>query len=519
MIKLPPPVSSIVVLACVAYGALFTACGEESFHKDPLCSSCIRAACSASDPESLKRLVAHFEAADDELAAQLVSRADAIEGCSALLDSERVSALYAKYPRSFYAPSQPFSKDRAKRALQTVASSGEHDRAPHEKAAAADYLVSKADPIRQDAPLLELVRNTLSPLAEHNDEVFELLAVLLTDLSVLEALPETDARNHALVSRYPELSPETRARVLKPFVSARWQMQSSGSTLQPQRLELDWQMLPLPPNSPPLAASIHVRSVSVKNEEAKKRGVFVRDWFDDAPMLRPDRHRIRVDLGPWLKTADTYRVAATAELSLWRASASEACLKALDGCDEMPLAVYPVVKDFTYRAYVGVETGAPKRYKNADDNAPTSKKMRLSICNASGCTMLWDGKATPQKSRMKLDVVQGHDFYLLADLNEARLPVAGRLMARSMPGAPWQEVATFFSNAPALYAPDARANIDVSQVCRDMGKCDLELQLRPSLRMARRDPSVTRYWGDTLELGSLPIEIKNRTSSQVYKSF
>jgi hypothetical protein len=114
-------------------------------------------------------------------------------------------------------------------------------------------------------------------------------------------------------------------------------------------------------------------------------------------------------------------------------------------------------------------------------------------------------------------VTQGHDFYLWADIGDAKLPVAGRLMARAMPGATWQEVATFFGYAPLHYAPAVGANIDVSSVCRNMGKCELELQLRPSLRMARRDPSIRQYWGETLDLGKISLNIMNRTPQQIYR--
>ncbi len=500
-------IASVVAAAfCLNLGG----CDSKSFEKDPLCQTCIESGCTGS-AEAQNALVKHFltlsNAASTKDAAQLLSRVEAFEGCAQKLDQDRVQSIYNEYYAAFFDTAQPFASDRALHAVEFI-----KNQQPG-SVQATNYLVHYKNELANHSIIKDAIDSNLVPLASENDDVFRFLVGFLDDITALAAMDETEARNAALAPRVLELPDEVRTRILKKYLFAEWHMQSSGSTMLPQLLEFDWRFLPLPTGTPQLFASASVSSITIKNEEAKKRGIYARDLLKDSEMSEPDRHHVRVDLGPWLKSADSYRVAAHATVSLWAKSEAER------GEEDAPLVSIPVNLDFSYRAYVGVETGAPKRYKNADDNAPTTKSMKLSVCNERECAVLWDGKATTKSTRPKLTVEQGHDFYLLAEVNGAKLPVSGRLMARSMAGATWQEAATFFSNAPSLYAPKVRANIDISSICRDLGTCSLELQLRPSLRMARRDPSIKRYWGDQLELGTLVVDIQNRTASQVYKSF
>ena len=60
-----------------------------------------------------------------------------------------------------------------------------------------------------------------------------------------------------------------------------------------------------------------------------------------------------------------------------------------------------------------------------------------------------------------------------------------------------------------------RGDIALGDLCGRLGLCTLELQLRPSLRMARRDPRIARYWGATLELGKVTLDMKNLTPQQM----
>ncbi len=509
-----PAMSRARVFVGLILLGLLPACNQSTFEIDPLCDACIDKACH--NAEAMGVMQRHLATLDAPTAAQLVSRAEAHDGCAAQLPADAVESAYAHYAVAFFASDQPYARDRALRAVQIAAS--ELDYRPH----ALHYLTTHKDAVMRDQVVVDAAKTTLVPLAETKDDVFGLLATVLPKnaLQPLADMEETPARNALLAPRYADFDDETlRLRLLKQYVIAEWHMQASGSTMLPQFLELDWGMYPMPDGVDQLPASLNVKSVSVKGDEAKRRGEFVRDGFADEPMREANRHMQRIDLGPWLKTADQYRISAKAEVSVWPTDVSDACLAGDEACDKTPLAVVPANLDFTYRAYVGVETGAPKRSKDATENGATSKAMSLKVCNESKCVTLWDGKVTSAKSREKIAVTQGHDFYLLADVSGARLPVAGRLMARAVAGGSWQEVATLFAAAPSIYTPSVRANIDLSQVCSDKGKCTPEFQLRPSLRMARRDPAFTRYWGDTLELGSLNVDIQNRTSFQVYKSF
>ena len=487
-------------------------CNAERFMDDPLCGACIDRACGGS-VEDMGQLKTHFSAAEKSIQAQLLSRLEAYSGCSSFVEPQVISDLYARYGAAFFAVSQPYLSERAVHAVDAMRQNSAI--AAH----AVAYLTQHIDAFRADESAFSRLESELLPLAEENEAIFASLCRFLPPekLSSLIALPPTLKRDAALLPHYASLDAEVRQRLLKPYILGEWHMQSSGSTALPQYLELDWGILPLPEDVAQPMAVVHVKSVSVSGEEAKKRGVYVRTAFEDVPMMLPDRHKKRVDLGAWLKTSDTYRVAAQAEIVLWPQDVAQDCIAGEETCTAQALATFPVKFDQSYRAYIGVDTGAPRRSKSNDDNEPTTRSMILKICNAQTCTGVWDKKLVPQKARVSLDVTQGHDFYLWADIGDAKLPVAGRLMARAMPGATWQEVATFFGYAPLHYAPAVRANIDVSSVCRNMGKCELELQLRPSLRMARRDPSIRQYWGETLDLGKISLNIMNRTPQQIYR--
>lgn len=495
-----------ILMICV------TGCKAERFVDDPLCGPCIDRACGGS-VEDMGQLKTHFSNAEKALQAQLLSRIEAYSGCSSFVEPQAISELYARYGASFFAVSQPYVSERAVHAVEAMRQDGAG--ASH----AVAYLTQHLEAFRADESAFSRLESELLPLAEENDVIFTSLCRFLPPekLSSLIALSPTPERDAALLPHYASLDTEVRQRLLKPFVLGKWHMQPSGSTALPQYLEFDWGILPLPDGVSQPAAAVRIKSVSVGGEEAKKRGVYVRTAFEDAPLTRPDRHKKRVDLSAWLKTSDTFRVAAQAEIALWPQDVSPDCLAGHDTCEAQALATFPVNLDQSYRAYIGVDTGAPRRSKSNDDNAPTTRSMILKICNEQTCTGVWEKKLVPQKARIPLDVTQGHDFYLWADIGDAKIPVAGRLMARAMPGATWQEVATFFGYAPLRYAPAVRANIDVSSVCRNMGKCELELQLRPSLRMARRDPSIRQYWGETLDLGKVSLNIMNRTPQQIYR--
>ena len=91
-------------------------------------------------------------------------------------------------------------------------------------------------------------------------------------------------------------------------------------------------------------------------------------------------------------------------------------------------------------------------------------------------------------------------------------------MARTGNGKVWREIATFFSYAPQTFDVPVRSDIELGELCGKPGNCKLELQLRPSLRMARRDPRIARYWGTTLELGTISLDIQNQTPEQISAS-
>ena len=180
-----------------------------------------------------------------------------------------------------------------------------------------------------------------------------------------------------------------------------------------------------------------------------------------------------------------------------------------------PVLTEPVVLDKSYRVFVGVETGSPNRVKQDNDNLKTKKSVQIEICNEESCIPVWkDGNKTKDRTG-KLAVHQGQNFYMNVMPGDADLPMASRLMARTGNNATWQEIAVFFAFAPQNYHVPVRADIFLGNLCSHQGDCKLELQLRPSLRMARRDPRFSKYWGATLELGTITLDMLDQTPQQM----
>ena len=143
--------------------------------------------------------------------------------------------------------------------------------------------------------------------------------------------------------------------------------------------------------------------------------------------------------------------------------------------------------------------------------------MRVDVCNAEECKTLWDKKKVSNKESLSL--THGKDFYIRVSAEDVpELSLASRVMARTSTQ-DWTEVAAFFSYAPEDRFLSLRSEADFSKLCPNAGKCRLDFQLRPSLRMGRRDARIKRYWGATVELGSLTLDVRNAATRAIWSSF
>lgn len=488
---------------------LLTSCvSGESFETDALCESCVRRACAEVDP----KFEAHVRGLETGDRAQMIAQMESHAGCF-----ERngwavglADEAYATYGASFFASNQPYHTVRGKRAMDAVMQGGAH------RASAVSYL-SRYYEKWKDTEAGQAFLTWAWPHAAEDDALFGLL-VLVADKAQLEelcGLEATDARNAALIYRWRDLSEEVRSRALGAWISAEWSMQTSGSAQLPQYLSLDWRKRPFPEGVPEFVSTLSVEAVKIQNSDVRRGDWSAVSEFSWPALREAGTRHGRVDLQPWLTSADNYKISARATMKIWPGDAPSACLDAKDGCDVEPALTVPVNLDRTYRVFVGVETGAPHREKSDSVNKAISQQVSLELCNAETCLPLWaDGKKAGDR-KTALSVHQGRDFYVKANLPGVTLPVACRLMARAGEGKVWQEVATFFSYAPQMYDVPVRGDISLGALCGKLGVCRLELQLRPSLRMARRDPRITRYWGATLELGQFSFDILNQTPEQM----
>ena len=507
----PIQVAALCSIQAAAFCFLLPACVQDaSFETDALCEPCVRRACS----EAMPGFEAHVRGLDAGDRAQMIAQMESHAGCfdRNAWAVEFADEAYAAHGASFWASNQPYYEIRAKRAFDAV------EKGDAARDAAISYLSRYHEKWRGTAAGGEFLTWAWEHVGE-DDGLFGLL-VLVADEEKLEylcGLEATEVRNAALIYRWRDLGEDVRSRALGAWIYASWSMQSSGSSQLPQYLSLDWRKRPFPEGVPDFVSTLEVESIKIQNSEVRRgdwQAVSEFSW----PMLREANTRHgRVDLQPWLTSADSYRISARATMKIWPADVPDdvAACQGKEGACVAPALEVPVVLDRTYRVFVGVETGAPHREKNDGVNKAAGKHLSLELCNAETCLPLWaDGKKTGDR-KTALSVRQGQDFYILARLPEMSLPLASRLMARTGEGKVWQEVATFFSYAPQMYDVPVRGDISLGALCGNIGMCKLELQLRPSLRMARRDPRISKYWGATLELGQVSLDILNQTPEQM----
>lgn len=489
---------------------VFACSDSQSFQTDTFCASCIEKACADTHIDA--EFQSHFQSLSDEDKAQMTALVEAVDDCFEHQPWTREIAdnAYKTYGNALYAISRPMHQSIVLRAFDEIIQKTDN------KSAAASYLSWHASEFKDKSWAKDKI-NALSELVEEDDDIFA-LDVKLADSAQIEKLAQMEStanRDKALLYRWNDLPEEMKTRALGSWVSAQWVMQTSGSAQLPQYLSLDWMKRPFPDGVPQFIATIQVESIKIQNNEVKRKDWMAKDVFKWPPMRESNAYHARVDLSPWLNSADNYKITADAKLEVWAENTPDNCLNHEEDCGVEPIYSTPVSFNKSYRVFVGVETGAPHRVKQDKENLFTSNAFTLDICSAENCVALWkDGAKTKDRST-RLDILQGNDFYVKANVAGADLPVASRLMARSGDGKAWREIATFFSFAPIAYDLPMRANVDLGDLCDHLGACKLELQLRPSLRMARHDPRIAKYWGATLELGNISLEMLNQTPQQL----
>lgn len=496
---------------------LMVGCGEPQgdFETEPLCPSCVIASCE-EDGAALEAHMARLNGAQRAQIIAQIERNDEAHEASCMQAhawlAPYVEAAYRDYGAYFFAVDQPFYRARASKAFEALETSSPH------RQAAANYLRCHIDQWQHEDGFQASLEN-VSLAADESlpDDIFSLIAEAGNGaaLAALSALPPTPQRDHVLMRRWPELPQSSMHRLLESLVYAQWSLQNSGSSQLPQYLTLDWIKLAQPEGVPDFSATLKVNHVKIQNQIVKRGQWKASDAFTFAPLTEPDRRHARVDLHPWLSTADNVRISAKGEMQIWPAHADRACLEQTESCSLQPLTQIDISFDRAYRVFVGVDTGSPRRHKVDADNKAAAEDISISLCGSASCVDLWrNGKVVKQTDALK--VTQGTDFYVTAAFGNAAFPVAARLMARSGVGKSWREIGRFYGYAPLYYDVPARAEVNLGELCADVGECALQMQLRPSLTMARRDPRISRYWGGTLDFGTVRLDIANLTAEQIW---
>lgn len=381
-------------------------------------------------------------------------------------------------------------------------------------------------------------------------------------LEYLETIELTPSNRTTFLKYWPIFSQTRQADLLSDIVNATWFMQPSGSTQLGQYLGLLVQRFDAP-EMQPFILRIFVESISIDGKKIKHQGKPLAEAFSLPPLLEPDAAYLLKDLTPWLSVSAWYRIQAKAELVLFRADAPVQCYaqeapkptinnvvpeimdetaneeeqvqqEETDDEEDLPtkptldelcakavIHRHPVVRDFSYRVFLGVETGSPRRLKNEAENKTAAGKLTLALCNNETCVTVWDGKANKEKQTLNVDYSKELFLLTTSTQNPMPTPFAARLLGRTptMPNGVWEEIASAFAYSPMQSALPVRTRVDVRELCPATGPCTLNLQLRPSLRMARMDPRIKDYQGATIDLSPVVLQIQTAANSRVWSEF
>ncbi|MGI5830872.1 MAG: hypothetical protein ACOX8U_12025 [Bradymonadia bacterium] len=523
----------------------------ESFADNPFSHQNIATLCEKQDFEPLKLQFLTLSNEEKIRFLAIVYQYGCLE--SSGLDA---AALYAELAPTLLHSSTEYLEELVQYALKSV-----EDPASTDAQLAARYLTKFYEKLDEDS--LDRIFEAMK--ARDAQSMIDVFLSIKTPkmLEYLENIELTAESRDAFLKHWPIFSNARQAELLSEIVNARWFMQASGSSQLPQYLGLLVQRFEAP-EMEDFVMRVFVESVSVNGRKLRRHGEALAKNFEIAAFKKADAAYILEDLQPWLTVADWVRINAKAELVLFRADAPAQCYGLTadaapnvvapnsdeeeleqaegedekselegEGAEEAPTELslgelcqnavihrHPVVRDFSYRVFQGVETGSPRRSRDESKNKESATKLVISLCNSEQCVELWSGKQ--DKTPQKLSVDYSKDLYLrITSSDKMENAFAARLVARtaSMPNAVWEEVASAFSHSTMSEALPLRAELNVQKLCPSTGTCALSFQLRPSLRMARKDPRIANYQGATIDLRPVNLEIKTAANSKVWEEF
>ncbi len=323
----------------------------------------------------------------------------------------------------------------------------------------------------------------------------------------------------ALIEVWPRLDAEVQARLVAQWVEVAWQLRRSGSIGQPQPLGLSVRRFPSPhPAWQEAQLVVQVREVRLDNSPLRLGGAPASQRFTTVASRAPGAWSQVVDLQDALTSATHFHLHATAEFFVLPPSLDGAT-SPVDAQGEL-LAAWQAaawyqgkaeINQRRYRVYLGSEQGPPSTEKDGQVNTALAAKLRLSLHNQRGeSVLLWEG-ALREAGRQPLGYRHGEDLFLLAESAVPLEMALGLRVLGSVAGRGWREIGGHRVSQrlthPAL--PPQRIELGLGELCLLPGACEVELRLRPSLRFARPDPSISVYWGGGIDLGQVTLTVEN----------
>lgn len=314
--------------------------------------------------------------------------------------------------------------------------------------------------------------------------------------------------------------------MLRQWLEARWVMHKSGSItqLQPLMLEVKWKGFDLPG---PLADSVlWMRALTVTVDDWQKRkhepeeAILpdgpARDLLGAHIFDEPTHWRRAVNMQPILKEKGIYKIAAAVELVLLPAEARGQVLTDDTGAlaqswrDKALWSHTKTLPTFTYKTYLGVDSGSPKTMREPKIGRQITQRLDVRLRTESGEVILREagknkkhGASTVYPYRhavgnvLVLEATGAIDTHLSFRLHG---------LPNNDPKLEWMDL-----GGGVLMEGDTDGvwPVNLSPVCPLVGRCKVALRLRASLKTARPDPRIDKYWGDNVELGVLDFEISN----------
>lgn len=338
-----------------------------------------------------------------------------------------------------------------------------------------------------------------------------------------------------LQRHWTALPAEEREARIDQWLEAHIVVRKNGAVnaIQPLRVEATW--APTELHGPLAGAVAFVRpaEIVVDGKPAELAGRPLAAHIGQHTFDAPGYWQRTIDLAPVTNKNGRWQLAGKLEVALLPAEARGAQLT--DDAGELTLewrqrALYlgeRPLREFTYRLYLNPESGLPERDQSKEARTRVTQNVELELeLEAPDGTLqqvaLHKGGKRQEDGRSGLRARHGRRAHLVVSaIGDPASDLAVRVQARTrdMPPEAWHDLGQGIVRRDDLWPSmhPARIPIDLGPVCRETGPCRIALRLRDSLLVGRTDARIQSYWGHTLELGIVELDLDNAAAGKQWR--